>query len=154
MKKSRNYTEWCVVKFDLYLYCMADTEILLNYGSTYLQRLEERQIISRFTSTAPQIQIQGARSFGIYGIGNTVFWFLHIYDKLTLRYDISLHLFDIFQQSTRNEYLWSEWDEPIVPITEDSKSVSEKLDWASEHNSFDITFRYVKWVKQISSIHL
>ena len=81
MKKSRNYTEWCVVKFDLYLYCMADTEILLNYGSTYLQRLEERQIISRFTSTAPQIQIQGARSFGIYGIGNTVFWFRHIYDK-------------------------------------------------------------------------
>ena len=75
-----NYTEWCVVKFDLYLYCMADTEILLNYGLTCLQKLEERQGISKCTSTAPQIQIPGARSFGIYGIGNTVFWFLHIYD--------------------------------------------------------------------------
>ena len=66
---SRNYTIWCSVKFDFYLYCMADTEILWNYGLTYLQKLEERQSISRFTSTAPQIRIQGARSFGIYGIG-------------------------------------------------------------------------------------
>ena len=79
--RSSYYTIWCVVKFNLCLYYMADTEILLNYGSTYLQRLEERQIISRFISTAPQIQIQGARSFGIYGIGNKVFWFLHVYDK-------------------------------------------------------------------------
>ena len=79
--RSRNYTIWFIVKFDFYLYCMADTEILWNYGLTYLQKLEERQSISRFTSIAPQIQIQGARSFGIYGIGNIVFWFLHICDK-------------------------------------------------------------------------
>ena len=76
---SRNYTKTRVVKFYLYLHCMEDTVILWNYGLTYLQKLEERQRISKFTLTAPQIQIQGAKSFGIYGIGNIVFWFLYIY---------------------------------------------------------------------------
>ena len=112
------YTIWCAVKFDVYLYCMAGAEILWNYGLTYLQKLEERQSISRFTSIAPQIQIQGARSFGIYGIGNIVFWFLHIYDKLwtIFIWYIIISIWHFSAINTKRVFVkWMNWAHYVLP---------------------------------------